>query len=107
MTININEIISYIEKTDEDSWQTEICRSKDDHKNCFLGHLFNLGGNDLINEFEWIWATEFMYFPINDGEDKRYKQSTPKQRIIAYLIDLKDGKTKTTQDILKEYEEEI
>jgi hypothetical protein len=101
------EIIAYLESTTEESWCMDVCRTTTG-KNCLLGHLFDLGGNSLIDFFEELYATTYMFFPVNDGTHPNYKQSTPKQRCIAYIKDLASGKQKTTYQIMEEcYEESI
>ncbi len=79
-------------------------------KCCVFGHLFKFAGGDpdskndtkanrvidLIDFFEEQIATTCMLSPVNDGKDKNYQQTTPKQRCIAYLKDLRDGKAETT-----------
>ena len=95
----IQEIIDYMESTPEESWCTDVVRT--DNKNCFFGHLFSMGkddkeGNELWGMFEEGWATTYMIYPVNDGENPKYQQATPKQRVIAYLKDLRDGKEMTT-----------
>lgn len=104
---NIGGIISYMESTAEDSWQMNVVRSKDGTKNCFFGHLFNMGGDDergsaLWGWFEERWATTYMIYPVNDGENPDYPQPTPKQRILAYLRDLSDGTAKSVPVLMEE-----
>lgn len=103
----IDAVIDYMEATAEDSWQTEVVRSKDGTRNCFFGHLFNMGGDDATgsrywNYFEDVWATTYMVYPVNDGTDERYPQPTPRQRVLAYLRDLRDGRTMTTLQCMEE-----
>ncbi len=102
----IDQIIAYMEKTEENSWNLDTVRSKDG-KNCFFGHLFDMGGGDLDHGgshlwdiFEECWATTYMIYPVNDGENPKYQQPTAKQRIIAYLKDLRDGKEMTTHQLM-------
>lgn len=102
---SIDVIIDHMNSTTEDSWCTNVVRKED--KNCFFGHLFSMGKNDKEGNFLWgafeeIWATTYMIYPVNDGEHPRYNQPTPKQRIIAYLKDLRDGKQKTTYQLMEE-----
>lgn len=66
-----------------------------------FGHLFDIGGSKLMDEFEEI-ATTYMVYPVNDKLHPEYQQDTPKQRCIAYLKDLSDGKQKTTYDLMEE-----
>lgn len=110
--IDLDKIIEYLETTTEDSWCTDVLRTKDG-RNCLLGHLHDYGGGDagfgsyVCDMFEEVFATTFMFFSINDGEHPNYPQETPKQRIVAYLKNMRDGKEKTTQDHWKEYDEII
>jgi len=102
----IQEIIDYMEATPEESWGVDVVRSKD-NKNCFFGHLFNMGkdekeSNTIWGLFEELYATTYMIYPVNDGENPAYQQSTPKQRVIAYLKDLRDGRAKTTYEVMDE-----
>ncbi len=96
----LEEILYYLENTTEESWCTGVVKTKDGG-NCFFGHLFDLGGNLLFNAFENI-ATTYMVYPVNDGENSKYQQPTPKQRCIAYLKDLISGKEKTTYELMDE-----
>jgi len=100
---SLDVIIPYMENTTEESWCTDIVKTKDG-KNCLFGHLFDLGGGKLYDWFENI-ATTYMVFPVNDGENPNYQQPTPKQRCVAYLKDLQSGKAKTTYQLMdEEYE---
>jgi hypothetical protein len=101
---SIDNIIAYMERTDADKWATEVVRTGD--QNCFFGHLFNFAGGTLWDLFESMYATTYMIYPVNDGEVAAYPQATAKERVIAYLKDLRDGKTQTTQDIFDEYDRE-
>ena len=114
---DIQTLIDYLENTPEDSWRIDTVRSKDGKTNCVMGHIFNFGGGDgNIDEygtnggtrawdfFENVWATTYMIYKINDKISEEYPQETPKQRILAYLKNLRDGKEKTTQDYMKEQE---
>lgn len=98
---SLDRIITYLEQTDEDSWCTDVVRTKDG-KNCLFGHLFDLGGSRLMDWFENI-ATTYMVYPVNDGENPNYPQLTPKQRCIAYLNDLRRGNAKTSYQLMEEY----
>ena len=111
----LDGVITAMESTAEEAWRVETVRSEDGATNCFFGHLFNLGGDDkhgsaLWNVFEEQWATTYMLYPVNDGQNPKYPQDTPKQRVLAYLRDLRDGKAMTTLDLWAEdarrYEEE-
>jgi hypothetical protein len=100
---DLGKVIAYLESTPEDSWAVNVVRTKDG-KNCLLGHVIDYvygkgyEGNvmpawDLFGEF---WATEFMYYGVNDGTNPKYPQTTPKQRILAYLRNMQAGIEPTT-----------
>jgi hypothetical protein len=100
----IQEIIDYLESTSKESWCQDVVRTKDG-KNCFFGHLFNMGRNEkesnrIWDMFEECFATTYMIYPVNDGKNSLYQQPTPKQRCISYLKDLRDGKQLTTYQLM-------
>jgi hypothetical protein len=104
---NLDAIIAHMEATTEDSWQVDTVRSKDGSTNCFFGHLFAMApddehGSELWHGFENLWGSTYVVYPINDGTNPRYPQTTPKQRILAYLRDLRDGKAKTVPQMMEE-----
>jgi hypothetical protein len=104
---NLDTVIAYMESTDEDAWNLNTVRSKDGTKNCFFGHLFNMSpdearANALWAMFEDVYSTTYRIYPINDGENPRYPQATPKQRILAYLRALQAGDEKTTEQSMEE-----
>ena len=114
--MDIDSLITYLENTAEESWQTDTVRSKDGKTGCVMSHIFDWGGGDergpegytkgaeAWDWFEEVWATTYMIYKINDGEDERYQQPTPRQRSIAYIKDLRDGKEKTVQQLMREDE---
>ena len=99
------ELIGRLEKTDDSQWCVDVCRTKGGDRNCVMGHVFAMGGEDrkLSNQW-WNWfedfvATTYMIYPVNDGEHPGYKQDTPKARILSYLNDVLEGKRKTTWEL--------
>lgn len=116
---SLDELLVYLENTSDESWLVDKCRSKDHQQHCVISHIFNFGGGDELDSkgntkggyavamFEEVYATTFMIYPVNDGKDPRYQQSTPKARCIAYIQALRDGKEKTTLDCWKEMDEFI
>lgn len=101
MSKPIQEIIDYMESTSDDLWCFHVARTKSG-ANCFFRHLFNMGKYESESNLIWIffeeqYAINYMVYAVNDGNDERYQQPTPKQRVIAYLKDLRDGMTKTTE----------
>lgn len=95
----LQQIIDYMENTSEESWCTDVVRT-DDGRNCFFGHLFDLGGEELFCSFENI-ATSYMIYPVNDGYNPEYQQLTPKQRCLAYLKNIQAGKERTTSELME------
>lgn len=93
---DLSSFIQYCQDTKENEWVIDVVRTKGNEKNCLFGHLVNwyygknYEGNisPIWDMFEEIWTSTFVVYPINDGKDLRYQQSTPKQRCIAYLKDL-------------------
>lgn len=56
---------------------------------CALGHI---GQNDEKDSKEFsnllcLTGRNENFISINDGDNKKYPQSTPKQRVLAFLID--------------------
>lgn len=107
---NLPGFIAYLEQTQETEWQKDVVRSADNTKNCMFGHLINwaYGKNykgsvsSVWEIWEDMWATTYMVYPVNDGESDKYLQSSPKERIIAYLRDLWLGLEKTTWQYMDE-----
>lgn len=114
----IQDLIDYLEKTREEDWIFDRVRDKDG-KGCVMSHIFDFGGGDERGDdgftlggmawdfFEEAWATTYMIYPVNDGENRKYVQKTPKQRCIAYIKDLRDGLEKNTQQLWNEAELEV
>lgn len=107
---DLTPFIEYLENTTDDEWLLDTVRNKGNTQNCMMGHLVNwFYGKDHTGSismawdwFEEMWATTYMIYPVNDGTDPRYQQSTAKERIIAYLRDLMNGKEKTSAQLWEE-----
>lgn len=125
-SFKLEDLITYLEATPEDSWLIGECRSKDETQHCLISHIYNFAGGDEVDEvyvkpngksvsitkgsnaidfFEERWATTFMFYKVNDGKHPNYPQATAKERCIAYLKNLRDGKEKSTLDCWKEMDE--
>jgi hypothetical protein len=102
----LDDIIEYLEKTEESSWCTDVVKTKGG-KNCLFGHIFDFGGGKMMDLFESVVATTYMIYPVNDGEHPNYKQDTPKARCLAYLKDIREGKAKSTIRLFQEYDIDI
>lgn len=98
---NIDDLISFLDRTKDEKWCTDVVKTKDG-KSCVLGHVFDWGGSHAWDWFEEAIATTYMIYPVNDGDDPEYKQQTPKERVIQYLKDVKDGKVLTTNQLMDE-----
>jgi hypothetical protein len=106
----LDKFIAYCENTSPDDWATDVVRTVDG-RNCLLGHFINyIYGEDYEGNimpawdiFEEMWATQFMFYPVNDGQSNKYQQPTAKERVIAYLKDLWLAIEKPTWALMDEY----
>lgn len=96
---DMQSFIDYCESTDTKEWCTDIVRSKGYKQNCLYGHLVNwYYGKNYEGNISPIWdafeevGTTFYVYPINDGQNPNYPQTTAKERCIAYLKNVRDGK---------------
>jgi len=94
-------IIRFLKNTHEDEWCVDVVRNGT--TNCLFGHIMNffgIGDDDSIDSawcfFEHSYSTTYVVYPINDGENPKYQQKTPKLRCIQYLRDILSGKEDTT-----------
>lgn len=93
---HLDQFIQYLQDTQEDQWAIDVVRTVGGKKNCLFGHLVNwVYGPEYEGSvtrawdiFEEMWSTTWEIYPINDGQDPRYQQDTPKQRCIAFMKDL-------------------
>lgn len=112
---DLKQFILYLENTNDEEWQVDTVRNEGNTKNCCMGHLVNWyygedyegSVSDVWDWFEEYWATTYMIYPVNDGQDPLYQQSTPRKRIIAYLKDLNSGKAKNTRVLWEEAKQRI
>lgn len=110
---NPQNLLEYLKRTEEENWCTDVVKTSTG-QSCLIGHVFDWAGGDsdikranqAMDLFEIIFATSYMFYPVNDGKDKRYPQPTPKQRCVAYFEDLLSGKEKTSYQLMQEYEHE-
>jgi len=115
----LTSLIVYLKNTKPESWCQDVVKTKDG-KNCLFGHIFDFGCNGInidgfkysgeeggsffFNWFEDNIATTYMVYPVNDGKNANYKQQTPKERCIAYLYNILNGKERTTTQIIQDFE---
>lgn len=120
LRITFDDVVTMVEATTDDAWQTDVVRSQDGSRNCFFGHLFayaekraaeagvtvtqvpeGLTSAEVVANRVWDWfedeyATTYAVYPINDGRNLAYSQPTPRARVLAYLNALRDGTELTT-----------
>ena len=116
----LHSLLDYLQKTEEEEWCVGVCRKADTaiQQNCLLGHVFNFGSIDFfgkngeeganaaLNFFDNI-ATTDIFYPINDGTDTNYQESTPKQRCVSFLKNILSSKEKTVYQMWEEYGDTI
>lgn len=106
----LNGFIQYLNKTDADNWCTDICRDPKG-RNCLIGHLVDymefpdhgIKMNNLIDVFEYEIASTYAVFAVNDKRNDNYQQPTIKERCIAFMENIMNGKEKTTKEWMDSY----
>lgn len=94
----LDRVEQVVRQADPDSWwEGPTFSSPDGTCHCVLAHVFHTLGPDALEEFENIWSTSYVIgAKVNDTPSKSYPQDHPAQRVLAYLDDLRNGRT---QDI--------
>lgn len=111
---DIQPLINHLAATQTDSWQLDVVRSADGTRNCFFGHLFQWAvdnasehapgtdpekwANHVWEMFEERWSTTYAIYPVNDGSNPKYPQVHARDRMVAYLEALRDGREMTTME---------
>lgn len=114
---DLQVVIDHMAATNAETWQTDVVRSTDGSRNCFFGHLFQWAedtvgtyapdldaqtwANAIWNAFEDRWSTTYAIYPVNDGENDRYQQPLARDRVVAYLEALRDGRELTTEESME------
>lgn len=101
----VSEIIDYLEGTTDDQWCVDVVKNRD-NGNCLFGHVFDFfskkwGEEKASQGWEWFESavsTTFYVYPINDGKNPDYPQSTPKERCIALMKNILSGDQLTTME---------
>lgn len=101
----LKDFIRYLDQTSDDTWCTEVVRTKDGKGNCLFGHLSNFCGHkgeqNVVPDFEWfeiMVSTPYVVYPVNDGKDMKYKGDTPKVRCMLLMEAILDGREMNTAD---------
>lgn len=79
----LQPFIQYPLDTEESEWRVDTVRNKD-----VISPAWDY--------FEAAWSTTYEVYDINDGNDERYQQPTPRQRCIAFMKDLSLGRQPPT-----------
>ncbi len=87
---NVQYFINKFENIPEDKWTTFTC-TDDNGNHCAMGHCGGINGDVYATEESNI-LSEILHdvVLINDGHKFGYYQTTPKQRILAALYDIRD-----------------
>jgi hypothetical protein len=91
----LKDFYYFYKEIPEDKWCTGTY--KIDDKCCAYGHLgsysnYDSPKSDKVTE---LIGSNYLHV-INDGEDEEYPQFTPKQRVLAFLIDKINEKEDST-----------
>lgn len=95
---DVNYFIKKFSKIPESKWcvRERVNRNgqRCAHGLCYDDNDYYMYPSNSVEESLQKLASKFGYTgigPINNGTDKRYKQKTPKKRVIAALMDLKNN----------------
>jgi len=91
MKYDVDHFINKFEAIPDELWTTG--KYNDGDKCCALGHCGQYDAQSHYNEetkaLGLLFSVKYDITLINDGKCDRYKQSTPKARILTALKDLK------------------
>jgi len=104
MNYDVNYFIKKFEAIPEDKWG--VGDYERNGKCCAYGHCGMHKSNSQEGDaLEMLFRkTDINVIGVNDGEDGRYKENHPKQRILAALYDIKKLQQKEHVDISKQFE---
>lgn len=92
MEYNVDYYIEKYEAIPEDEWCVNSYNGPNG-SHCAMGHCGMRIGKTVTNEVNELVLLFFLISTnvpcVNDGDDCRYQQRTPKQRILAALHDIK------------------
>lgn len=104
---DLTSLINYVTATTEEEWVVDVVRTE--NKNCLYGHVVDwYHGKGYTGDITAIWdafeevASSYYVYPINDGQNPKYQQPTPRQRCIALLQNLQDGTELRTWEAMQE-----
>lgn len=80
------------ETSPESWWEGPTFRSPCGTKHCVLSHIAEQFGMEVMEEFENAWSTSYVIgAAVNDKPSEKYPQSHPKDRVLAYIANLRSG----------------
>lgn len=95
------DFIPYLESKPDSEWVEIIFANKDTSKRCVIFHFMGFVGQDYpgaknnenINWYhELICPIDIAGCRVNDGNHPEYQHKTPKERSLAYLKNLLEGR---------------
>lgn len=93
MKYDVDYFIRKFEAIPENEWCEGSLYNEATKQSCALGHClpdFRYNSMSIISdEASGLMGVLNMTIPINNGKNPHYQQSTPKQRILAALYDIK------------------
>ena len=96
----VDHFIKKFEAIPEYMWTT-CALGHEGGPRCALGHTLD-GMNNTEETSSLVGVIGGVVVRINNGDDKRYQQSTPKQRVLAALHDIKALEVPKYRDITSE-----
>lgn len=111
----LSAFIPYLESKPEDEWIDVVFANKDTSKRCVIYHFLGFVGQDYpsakcSSNLDWyegnVCFIQQAGCNINDTKSDRYPQETPKQRSIAYLKNLLEGKELTPMEMMDQWFQE-
>ncbi|OZE35670.1 MULTISPECIES: hypothetical protein [unclassified Rhodococcus (in: high G+C Gram-positive bacteria)] len=87
------DVTELVRATDPDSWwEGPTFRSPCQTKHCVLSHVADVLGMDAMDQFESTWSSSYVIGAgVNDKPTEKYPQSHPKDRVLAFLENLRTG----------------
>lgn len=95
----LDRVESVVRETSRDAWwEGPTFRSPCGTKHCVLSHVADRLGMDVMEEFESVWSTSYVIGgKVNDRPSDLYPQDHPKDRVLAFLANLRSGVELDTQ----------
>lgn len=99
----LDGVIGVVRRTEKDSWWAgPTFRSPCGTRHCALSHVYEEMGEPAFDRFESEWPTSYVIgAQVNDRPSESYPQEHPRDRILAYLDDLREGRALDTQSYLE------